>query len=194
MSGRHTGHFRINVFCLDHAILVILMNDRLICHNKSRSHLHRIRPEHHRCRKSASICDTTGCNHRNRYCINYLRNQRHRCLRTDMSARLGSFCNDRIRAAALHQFGKCHTRDNGNHFDSSFLPHLHVFCRISSSSRNNLNAFLHKYLGNRICIRIHQHQIDTKWLIRLFLRSLDLLAHPGCRSTTSPYNAKTASV
>ena len=194
MACGHAGHFTVNIFCFDHALLVIFMNRGFFCNNKTGSHLYCLCAKHHSCRKSTSICNSTGCNDRNGYRIYYLWYECHRRLGTDVSTGLHSLSDQCIRTATLHQLCQCHACHNRDHFDFGFFPHAHIFGRIAGAGCYYLNAFLHNYFCNLICFRIHQHEIYSKRLVGFFFCCLNLLTHPGSRCSTCSDNAESAGI
>ena len=58
-------------------ILIIFMDDGLLCHHEPRSHLDRLRSQHEGRRDAASVSDASGGDHRNADRIRHLRNQGH---------------------------------------------------------------------------------------------------------------------
>ena len=86
-----------------------------------------------------------------------------------MDLDMAHMVHNRIRAAALHKLrhsGACHY---GNHADACRLPHFHVLARVSGACRDHLNALVHDNLCNGLRLRIHQHDVDTKWFLCRFL-------------------------
>ena len=167
---------RIDVLCLDNALLVVLVHNGFIRNHKSRADLYRLCSEH-KCRgDSASVTDTAGCDNRYGYSIHNLRNQCHRCLLTDMAAGFASFRHNRIRAVALHSLCQCYRSHNRYNFDPGGLPHLNILLRISGSGGYHTDSFLHDYLCYLIGMRAQQHDIDSDWFLCQRFCLADLLS------------------
>ena len=163
------------------------MHDGLCSYDETRTNLYCLCTKHECCCKASAICNTTCGDDRNAHCINDLWHQCHRCGRTDVSAALHSFCDNSVCAASLHELCHGNTGNDRNDLYACCLPHFHVLCRISCSSRDDLHTLIHNHLCNRVCFRIHQHEIYAKRLICNLLYLLNLLSDKlsGCTAGTN---------
>ena len=194
MPGGSPCHTRINISCLNQCLFIILMNITFFCYHKLCAHLHSSCSQHKGCCNSSAICDSTGCNYRYRYCINNLRNQYHRSQFSNMSPGFRSFCYKSIRTTAFHSLCQRHACHYRNYLHTGFFPHAHIFFRTSGTCRYNCHAFFYQYFRDLIGFRIHQHQIDTKWLICQFLCFSHLLSDPFCRCASASDQSKTSCI
>ena len=183
MSCGSSCYFGINILRFDDSFFVILMYLGFICYNKMCSHLDAFCSQHECRSNSSSIGNSSGCNNRNTDCIYNLWNKYHRCTLADMSAGFTTFCYQCIRTTAFHSFCQGHRSNDRNNLYAGFLPHLHVFLRITRTGGNNLYAFFGNHLCNFICIRTHQHDVDTEWFVCQFFCLAYLISYPVCRST-----------
>ena len=189
MSGTGTCYFRINVFGFYQLLFVVCMYDRFFGCHKSCSHLNCFCTQHKCCSHSSSICNSSGCNHR---CINgicHLWHQCHGCSGTDMATGFHSLCHNSICATADHEFCHSYTCYYRNYFNTCFFPEAHEFGWISGSCCDNRNLLLNYHLCHFRCIRIHQHDIYTKWFAGAFLHLANLLPNhfrwsTGCTDNT----------
>ena len=192
MSVRPAGDLRINILSRNHFLFIIIMYGALFCHQETGTDLYCFRSQHRSCRKTSAVRNTTRGNYGNTYCIHYLRHQRHRRRLADMPAGFHSFRDHCIRTGTLHHLCKCHTGYYRNHTNSRFLPHSHIFSRISGAGGHHLNTFFHNHLRNGIRFRIHQHYIYAKGFIRQLLRFLHLFAHKVRRCAACTDNTQRA--
>ena len=92
--------------------------------------------------------------------------------------------------AALHTFCQCNGSNNRYNLYSRFLPHLHIFFRVSGACCNNFHALFHNNFCHVVRIRTHKHNIYSKRLICQFPCLPDLFAYPVRRSACSSNKSK----
>ena len=183
MSCGSSCYFGINILRFDDSFFVILMYLGFICNDKMCSHLNTFCSQHKCGGDSSSVCNSSGSNNRNIDCIHDLRNKHHRCTLADMSAGFTSFCYQGICPAAFHSLRQGYRSNNRNNLYSGFFPHLHVFLRITCTGGHNFYTFFNDYLCDLICIRTHQHDVDTERFVCQFFCLAYLISYPVCRST-----------
>ena len=97
-----------------------------------------------------------------------------------MSATLAAFCDQGIHTHTLHTLCESNTTDNRDNLCANCLPVSHIFLRASGSGCDYINLLFHQHLCDIVHIRIHQHQVYTKWLIGQSTALLDLLTDTLC--------------
>ena len=152
-----------------------------LCHYKTRSHLNAFRTKHKGCCNSSSVCNASCRDHRNIHRITNLRDKGHCRTFSDMPARLIALCHNCICSALFHPFCHCNRCNNRNDPNILFFPKRHVLFRISRTCCDNRHTFPRHCPRYFICVRAHQHDIDTKGSVRPFSDLSDLLCNPFCR-------------
>ena len=160
-----SGNCRIDILSLNQPLLVILMDNGFLCHDKARADLYGFCTQHKGGCDSPSVADSPGSNYRDGHGIRNLRNQRHGRGFADMTAGFRSFGYNRIRPIFFHSSCQCHGSHYRNNLNPCCLPHLHIFFRVSGSCGHHFNSFFDNHLCHVIGIGTHQHYIYAKRLI-----------------------------
>ena len=190
MSCGSSGYTGIDIPCLDDCLFVIIMNNRFFRCHKMGAHLYALCAQHKCCRHSSSVCHTTGCNDRNLHGIYDLRNENHRGILPDMSSGFTPLRYQCVCTASFHSSCKCYGSYYRNDLHSCFLPHLHIFLRISGSGSYYLYALFRYDFCYFVRIRTHEHDIYSKWFVCQFFCFSDLFTYPFCRSARSSNESK----
>ena len=192
MTVARSGHFRINIFCSNNFLFIVIMCNGFPGYYKASTNLYCFCSQHNRSCKSSAISNTPCRNNRNFYRIHHLRHKSHCSSRSDMPAGLHTFRHDCIRSGPFHDLCHRHAGNNRNDLHTGLFPHRHIFPRITCAGSHYFDALFYNNLCNGICFRIHQHQIYTKWFVRYFFYLADLFSDKFSRCTACTDQSQSA--
>ena len=165
----------VGVLSLDDEFLKCGVYLTLLGSKEACAYLNALCAQHEGCCHTSAVSDTACGDNGYLNRVNYLRHKTHCGVFTDMSARLGTLCDDRIGARLLHSLCKSYRGNNGHHLYACFLPCSHVLAGIARTCGDDLNALVDTELCKVVGIGAHEHDVHAEGLVGLLLAETYLL-------------------
>ncbi len=185
---------RINILCFYHLVFIVRMYVAFLRHQKTGAQLHPHGAQHQSGGNTSPVPNAPGSHHRNADRIYHLRYQRHGRKLPNMTSAFTPLGNDCRSSGALNHFSNPRRGNNRNNLDTSFIPCRHKSGRIACTRGHNRDFFFRHNPGNLLSKRTHQHNVDTKRLVRIRFGFSDLIPHIICRCIARGNDSKSSGI